>query len=402
MFLDTARLGLMSPGAQRAEVDFARLAGREGASPRFERFLLAGFDDPADAHRFPGLAGWRGVRQLKERLRALAGGHPDLPVLLAARSANLMRLAARLLFLRCRNVLTADLGWPGYHTLLSSEAGRTNRIVTVVRLQDDILSGRVDEGDVVDRLRSEYVTRGCDGIFLPAVSSHGVRLPVEHLARVFEAIRKPRFVVIDGAQAYCHTPAELGAEFCDLYLSGCHKWLGGYHPMGLGFYGRPRSASLIETVLVHSLRDGELDDPLLRFTARLDAGELPAADETVSLTALFTCQAAAADATPACPQARQLFGVRLSNLVRAAEVAVESGWSPLLPAAPLQSGILLARVEAADARERTCRETRVGFAAQGVILTAYEGGVIRMSMPGRPWSDGELCHLSRALCQLAK
>jgi hypothetical protein len=53
MFLDTARLGLMSPAAQRAQADLARLAGVEGASPAFERFLSAGFGDAAAADRYP-------------------------------------------------------------------------------------------------------------------------------------------------------------------------------------------------------------------------------------------------------------------------------------------------------------------------------------------------------------
>src|SRR5690242_4419726 len=110
----------MGPGARRAHLDFARLAGTEGASPFFERFVRYGAADwpVAAKNRYPGLAGWRGLRGLKDSVRALAGSDADLPVLIAGRSAALMKFAADLLCRRCRNVLTTDLGWPAYDHML--------------------------------------------------------------------------------------------------------------------------------------------------------------------------------------------------------------------------------------------------------------------------------------------
>src|SRR5437588_11228084 len=101
----------MRPGAQRAQLDFTRLAGAEGASLFFERFLRTGAGDWSDAarNRYLGLAGWRGVGGLKASLRILAGSEPDLPALIASWSAALMKFAARLHCLRCRNVLVTDL-----------------------------------------------------------------------------------------------------------------------------------------------------------------------------------------------------------------------------------------------------------------------------------------------------
>ena len=43
LYLDTARLGLMTPRAQRAQLDFIRLAATEGGSMYFDRFLGRGF-----------------------------------------------------------------------------------------------------------------------------------------------------------------------------------------------------------------------------------------------------------------------------------------------------------------------------------------------------------------------
>src|SRR4051812_39559175 len=111
LYLDTARLGLMRTAAQRANRNFARLCGREGASPRFERLLRDGLDSlPGRLNgRHPGLADWRGIGRLKESLRRLVASPPDAEVLLAHRSTQLMKLAARALFRRCRRVLHTDL-----------------------------------------------------------------------------------------------------------------------------------------------------------------------------------------------------------------------------------------------------------------------------------------------------
>ncbi len=398
MFLDTARLGLMSPAAQRAQADFARLAGDEGASPRFERFLLAGFDEPATANRYPGLASWRGVRDLKAKLRTIADGPPDLPILLASRSAVLMRLAARLLCHPCRNVLTADLGWPGYHAVLAAEAVRAHRAVTVVRLRDDVLAGHSGAEEIIGRLRAEYRAAGCDGVFLPAVSSDGVRLPVRRLLRELEAVREPRFVVVDGAQAFGHVPGDLADGWCDLYLAGCHKWLGGYHPLGVGVCGRRPTAALVENIL-GACGPTEFDDPLLWFTTGLE-GMRPSG-ETLGLMAMFTARAAAADVGPPGELLPQLFGVQLANVVRVAETAAGSGWHPLLTAPDLRSGILLARTIDSRAMRRSGEETRARFAAEGVVATGYGGGVVRLSMPRWELSGGEIDDVARVFCRVA-
>ena len=96
-------------------------------------------------------------------------------------------------------------------------------------------------------------------------------------------------------QDYCHVSADLRNEYCDLYLASCHKWLQGFHPMGLGFYGR-RSRSMIETALGQLLSSGDLDDPLLRLTVQMETATLDGETVAVNLIALFTSQGAAADA----------------------------------------------------------------------------------------------------------
>ncbi len=100
LYLDTARLGRMSPQAQAANIAFTRLAGEVACSVRFEDLLYRGFDawDAFLQERYLGLSDWHGLSRLKDSLRALTGAPCELPVFLASRTAELMRLSARLLF----------------------------------------------------------------------------------------------------------------------------------------------------------------------------------------------------------------------------------------------------------------------------------------------------------------
>jgi hypothetical protein len=400
MFLDTARLGRMSPRALAAHTDLGRLAAAEGASPRFVRFLRAGFDGPCDADRYPGLACWRGVTPLKADLMGLAGGGP-LPALLAARSATLMRLAARFLCVASRNVLTTDLAWPPYLALLTDEAVRRSRVVTVVPLRDLVFTDQIDADGVLTLLAEAYHSRGCDGVFLPAVSSDGVRLPVADLVAAVSCVRRPRMVVVDGAQEYCHAPVSLAGNGCDLYLTGCQKWLGAYHPLGIGLCGRADSAGLVTTLVDHVLRSGEIDDPLLRFTTDLGRGEPGGGNETVGLTPLFTCQAAAVDAAESGTHGPLSFSARLANLARATGAIEPTGWVPRMPAVGLRSGILIGRSTSERVRATPGERIRGAFAGEGVQLSAYDGGTIRLSMPNRPWSGDEVELLVRAAGRVA-
>jgi len=389
----------MSPRAQQAHLDFAHLAGEEGGSLFYETFLRAGTGEwSADAQtRYSGLTGWRGVGALKESLRALAGSPPQLPILVANRSAQLMKLAARLLYHPCENVLVTDIGWPPYHDMLAAEATRAGGTLTTASVRDMALQGQASEDEIVEAVRSRYLEKRCDGLFLTAVSHLGVRLPVERLVRSLEAVCEPRFVVIDGAQEFCHVSADLHHEYCDLYMAGCHKWLQAYHPMGLAFYGRRRSRFVIETILGQLVSAGDLDDPLLRFSAQLESGNLDGGTETVNLACMFSCQGAVADALEETHVPSRCLPQRLDSLMTAANVASASGWRPMLPPPAFRTGILLLQAEREKKRGAAAAEMRHAFSERGVALTAYDGGFVRLSMPAEAWRPGELDQLRVAL-----
>jgi hypothetical protein len=313
------------------------------------------------------------------------------------RSALLMKFASRLLFQRCRNVLVTDLGWPPYRAILDQEATRTSRRVTALPIRGPISRADASEAEIVSTIRNEFCRTDCDGLFLTGVSHLGIRLPVEAIVRSLEAARELRFVVIDGAQDFCHASAGLKTEYCDLYLAGCHKWLQGFHPMGLGFYGRNRSRGIIETLLNQMIEAGELDDPLLRFTNQLETKTLDGETETVNLIPLFTCQGAAADAIDRSLSLADSLDIRRANLDSVAETAFTRGWRPLIPAEPFRTGIMLLQASGSEARSLGSAAMRNAFADRGVAITAYDEGIIRLSMPSIAWSSADTDTLDSAL-----
>ena len=401
LYLDSARLGRMSASARQAHLDFARLAGDEAASPFFERFLRHGtaeWSGPS-RRRYPGLLAWQGISELKRSLRRLANTPPDLPLLLAARSTQLVKLAVRLLYHPCRNVLVTDLCWPPYRAMLEAEARRSSRRLTTVSVGERI-EGRQGASEIAESVAKEAIEAGCDGAFLSAVGHLGYRLPVEAIVRQIAERINLRMIVVDGAQEFCHVDADHAGEYCDLYLAGCHKWLGAHHPMGLGFYGRRRSVPVIETLLSQLVRVGDIDDPLLRFTGQLESDSFEAT-ETVNLTPLFSCQGAVSDALASgASPAAQLAG-RSRNLSTAADLANRSGWSPLLADPSLRSGILLLRAEREITRSIDAPCLRDAFGDEGVALTAYEDGLLRLSMPEEALRPEHLKWLGRALRRIA-
>lgn len=400
LYLDTARLGQMSPAAQRAQEGFAHLAGEIGAAIQFDELLRDGFEacNSALQRRFPGLSSWYGIGGLKESLRRLTALEEDLPVLLAARSTELMKFAAILLCRRCRNILVTDLGWPPYQRILNVESQRTQRRVTTMAIADDVLHGRIDADEVIERVSTAFVQNRCDGLFLTSVNNFGARLPVDRITRAIG--RRCRFVVVDGAQDYCHVGLDAPAESCDLYLAGCHKWLGGFHPLGAAIYGRTRTRTMIEAVLDELLDHWQLDDPLLRFVEGIHAGRDCDPGETVNLAALFSCAGAIFDAQGDGVIHKGLEG-RLRNSERIAAVAADCGWEPRLLHNSLRSGILLLDGTTPRAQCRSASETRAVLQDGGVVATAYDGGVLRLSMPAQAFDTAEIRAVGDALNAIA-
>ncbi|RIK77025.1 MAG: hypothetical protein DCC68_18225 [Planctomycetota bacterium] len=397
LYLDTARLGLMSPSAQLAAGDFARLAGEGALGLYAEEFLSRGTRAIPDADsRYPTLASWRGLRDFASRLRRFVQAEAGSPVWFASRTASFMRFAAELLADRCRRILTVDTTWPSYRGILERQCRRRGCDVLTVPIRRDIRRGASVE-DIVRRVTGAFRRHRCDGMFLPAISSDGIRLPIAAMLDNLRQGADVRLAVVDGSQAIAHVTECLQISTCDLYLAGCHKWLGAYQPLGIAFLGRAASWPLIERQMQRAIRSGSVDDPLLRFSNQLMNGMSDNIGETANVASLFTCHGALRDLPKSADEQASIFRQRLNNSLAAAELARRCGWAPLEPVKELRSGILLLRPERSRARKRPAAMLRGLFRKLGVAVSAYDDGLVRLSMPARRWLDGELDQLAGAL-----
>ncbi len=146
---------------------------------------------------------------------------------------------------------------------------------------------------------------------------------------------------------------------------------------------------------------GELDDPLLRFTTQIEVAAVEGDTETVNLVPLFTCQGAAAEALDRLLSPAAILPVRQRNLKVLASAAAACGWVPRLASVSFQTGILLLQGERKKVRDKSAGALRETFARNGVALTAYDNGLVRLSMPAEGWQPGEIDHLSAVLRAVA-
>jgi selenocysteine lyase/cysteine desulfurase len=398
LYLDTARMGRPSQQTLHTANDYLALAAHEGGSAYFDLFLRQGLAACPDwmTNRFSELQTWRGFAAFKADLRNLVGAGLDTPVILANRSAQLMGFAARLFFPRCRNVLICDLGWSAYHDVLQRAACETSRRVTNIALKDLIFRKHLTSEEVVDRVEEEYAANQCDGLFLPAVSNLGVKLPIEAIVRRLERNHEVRFVVVDGAQELNHLDAKLITDYCDLYLTGSQKWLAAHHPMGIGFFGRVRSSEFISTMLSRYLEAGIIDDPLLRLEQQISQGIVDHAMETVALSSLFTCQSAATESLNALGKCREKHEFA-DNRILMAEIARSAGWEPIQTDINMQTRILLAQSKNRDLRRLNPISLRKELRERSIGVTVYDNAILRFSLSASKLNESNIELLSSGL-----
>ncbi len=399
LYLDTARLGQMSPRACRASVDFARLASEQGCSLYFSEFLSGGTSAWPESltHQYPELGEWQGFAALSQRLKTLAGAAPSSDVVIASRSAELMRFAANLLIGPCRGVLLTDLTWPAYERIFESEQRGSACRCTRISLRHKILRERISSEELIDEIAEAYLTNNCDGLFLPLVDNLGVQLPIRGIVDRLRQEAVVRFVVVDGAQSIGHVPLNLADGYCDLLIAGCHKWLRAFSPLGLAFFGRPGSQSYIRDSLFRWLDAGRIDDPMLGFAREICGGDRKPYGETVQVGPLFTANAAILDALE-----QGLPRHSVSNRAALVDVAESSGWRSIAPEHDLTSNILLFERKSRQVSHQTSEQLRSHFLAAGVALSSYESGLIRVSLPHSTMHEHDLDRLELAFRHAAE
>jgi aspartate aminotransferase-like enzyme len=391
-------MGQMTPSAQWALHDFVRVAGEVGCTLYFERFFKEGFSAwPASFQtRFPGLRSWGGIAELKKTLAGYVGLAPDSRTLLAGRSTNLMKLAARLLFRYGQSVLVTDLAWPNYQRILKREACKANARLDCLQVRAGILRRAISAEKLVKMIIDRIFAKKCGSVFIPEVSHDGIRLPVAEIVHAIRQCDPNSFVVVDGSQAFGQVPLNLSQTPCDFYLGGCHKWLGSHLPLGLGFCPNPETALIVERTCNDVLDRRILDDPLLAFLESIQAGRQRRFTETVNLSPLFSCRGSVEDQFIEGSLGGR-FRRRLLNADMVRRIARMTGWIPFLPDEEFRSASVLLRAASFPVRGWSPTILRERFHARGIALTCYDHGIIRLSMPSAPLFRNQAGMLIQAL-----
>lgn len=400
LYLDTARLGQTSPSALQAQIDFARLTAEDPSSLYFEEFLRDGVDAcPEIADQFPGLAHWHGIADLKRRLASMAGDPDQLRVLLANRSAELMRLAARCQFQVCRNVLVTDLSWPNRLAILKEEAARAGGRVTMAQISRSIMRDRCSSDDVCHHLSRVYATQECDGLFLPIVSNLGVHLPVAKIVAALRSVGPVVYTIADGAQALNHVDLTEPMKASDFIVAGTHKWLRSGQQMGIGLIPCPMAADSIDGNWGDHVLRFSLSDPLFRLIEYVEAKGLPDALETVNLNPVFACHGALLG------HCSDTWECRLNHFRRFISLMIQlcrdSGWKPALSSGGFSSGILVLRVRDTQLTETDPNAVRTQLSKFGISASTYPAGIIRLSAPVSRLNAEQLCIIHKALICLS-
>ena len=376
LYLDTARYGLPTPRVRKAGEDLLRFFCDEGYSSMFSVLLEEGFSAWPERYQreYPGLADWEGVGELKSAVRSLVRASERAPVYFSSRSAQLMRLGVRMLLTHSERPLTTDLLWPGYRRILEDEAKRKDRRFVSLPLRSFVFDEGAAREDVLRRILSVYRDSGCDGLFFPAVTHDGVRLPLFEVARELRETNKPRFVLADGAQEVGHVRAD--ASQYDFYIFGVHKWLRGLYPMGVGIAAHEDARVLVRHVIDSTLRIASVENPLLVFTSELEGEDAEAFSETVDVSPLFSSRAALRDAREA--SEGEGFARITARARELRESVTGSEWQvvPLHPT--LQAGVVLLR--STNRGETPPSALRRELQERGVVLSAYEDGVARAAV----------------------
>lgn len=397
LYLDTARLGQMSPRARRASVDFARFASEYGCSLYLSDFLQSGFNSwPTDLqNKYPGLEDWGGVVSLKRRLQQLAQADSRSNVMVAARSAALMAFAARLLFGPCRNVLITDLTWKPYDQILRRVHPMRDRQVTKIALRRWLFRQRPSTEEIVEHFATEFRDQDCDGLFLPLVDCFGVHLPVSQIVDRIRAENELRFVVVDGAQAINHVPLGFAADYCDFLLAGCHKWLRSFSPMGVGLFGRPGTVNYIQDSLERWSKSGVLNDPLFIFANELESERPRRFGESVAVTPMIVANAAVTDALrrPANDDSVAMNREAIMSIASA-----NNRWAEVSAGEEMSSRIIMLRSRCWQDRQRSADSLRRRFHNAGIAVSTYSRGRVRISVPDHPIKLNARQRLEAAFC----
>lgn len=290
IYLDDARIGRFRPEAKRLYQAFIDFAANCPTSSHVMDLLVDGDSDfhSSQDDRQPEAIRWKGVDAFRKLIANIFSNVDASNVFIASRTKSLMQIGASAISRLARNTLCVDLNWDGYQRKLTETIHSGGGCVIGVRLRDAILHRGWDSKQVCNAIVSAYARNRCDSMFLPAVDSFGIRLPIRAIVEEIRQRCDLRFVLVDAAQAFGHVDVTELSGIADFVIGGTHKWLGSYLPLGIGVACNPNTQRLLSNSIGGWLRSLQCDDNLMRFLASLSDNSLKEGPETVNLCPIFS------------------------------------------------------------------------------------------------------------------
>lgn len=387
LYLDTARIGQISHRAAAACCAATELANKDPGRIFCEVTKLDGKDSSA-------IPCWRGTSGLQKSVLECIGLGDQRHLLVANSSASIAKISARALFLTSTSVLCTDLIWPRYRSILKQEARRWSKELIALPIRDRLVGLSCSE--ICEAVTNAFLQAGCDSLFLTGVSSHGFRLPIEQIVSSVKAQAEVRFVAVDGSQEFAQIDHASSCRVADIYLFSGQKWLGTYHPIAFGLYGKPRSRDFIEVTLDRMIQAGEVEDTLLRFHQSLQSQRVDAFQETVSVMPLLAASGAVSDLLSRNRNPNSLqFCIR--NRAFISEIARRRNWSVVnnVPEEKLSTRMAMLRHPLGSSWPK--KEFDSMLHRTKTVCSTFESGHVRLSLPNRLLTSEELSKIEECL-----
>ena len=363
LFLDTARMGRASYLTLAAQAGLCDYWARSGLSAEFDQFLHEGFDAGGTLRRIPALSAWRGMTELKESLRILAGLGPGWRTLMSNRASKLMEIPLSILQQRRERIMCFYSLWPQY---------RERLLPATAEVFHD--AGITQNTTLIEAASEFFEEHSCRGIVMPAVTHFGRVIPYAAIIKSILRSNKLELVVIDGAQEFCQMPMQDLENLPVFYVTCSQKWLRSGSPTGIAFVSENVCwEDVVQTV-------DQIDDPLLQFTCGGGADNWYG--ETVAVAPLIACRAAVDQSSP--DRIIQDHRARFANRLAVRNLMCDGNTI----SSSRDSGILT--VDHNTFANLAATRIRQSFLELGIVLSAFPGGLIRMSMPEYELTASEL------------
>ena len=206
LYLDDARIGRLRPEAKRLYHAFVEFAASNPTSRNVLDLLTTGTEKSGFVDRFEQKSDveWEGINAFKQLVASAHGGISSSHVYFASRTKSLMQIGSRAISRLARNPLCFDFNWSAYQQNLVDHMQAAGGYVSGVNLRDQILNEQWDTDRVCNAAFAAYTKHKCDSLFLPAVDSYGIRVPIRTIVEQIRRNHEVRFVLVDAAQAFGH------------------------------------------------------------------------------------------------------------------------------------------------------------------------------------------------------